>query len=52
VLLAVYTVLSIAGISNAGRPLGYHLVVLNWVLVAIVWAALYLGLYLAPGLLG
>jgi hypothetical protein len=52
VLLAVYTVLSIAGISNAGRPLGYHLVVLNWVIVAIVWAALYLGLYLAPGLLG
>jgi heme/copper-type cytochrome/quinol oxidase subunit 3 len=52
VLLAIYAVLSIAGISNAGRPLGYHLAVLNWVIVAIVWAALYLGLYLAPGLLG
>ena len=52
VLLALYTVLSIAGISTAGRPLGYHLVVLNWVIVAIVWAALYLGLYASPGLFG
>ena len=52
VLLAVYTVLSIAGISNAGKPLGYHLVVVNWVIVAIVWAALYLGLYASPRLFG
>ena len=52
VLLAVYTVLSIAGISNAGKPLGYHLVVVNWAIVAIVWAALYLGLYASPGLFG
>jgi hypothetical protein len=52
VLLAIYTVLSIAGISNAGKPLGYHLVVVNWAIVAIVWAALYLGLYVSPGLFG
>lgn len=52
VLLAIYTVLSIAGISNAGRPLGYHLVIVNWAIVAIVWAALYLGLYASPGLFG
>jgi hypothetical protein len=52
VLFAVYTVLSIAGLSTAGRPLGYHLVVVNWAVVAIVWAALYLGLYAMPGLFG
>ena len=52
VLLALYTVLSIAGISTAGKPLGYHLVVVNWAIVAIVWAALYLGLYASPGLFG
>lgn len=52
VLLAIYTVLSIAGLSTAGRPLGYHLAVVNWAIVAIVWAALYLGLYASPGLFG
>jgi hypothetical protein len=52
VVLAIYTVLSIAGLSTAGRPLGYHLAVLNWAIVAIVWAALYLGLYASPGLFG
>ena len=52
VLLAIYTVLSIGGLSTAGKPLGYHLVVVNWAIVAIVWAALYLGLYASPGLFG
>ena len=52
VLLAIYTVLSIAGVATAGKPMGYHLVVVNWVIVAIVWAALYLGLYVSPGLFG
>ena len=49
-LLAIYSVLSIAGIANAGRPLGYHLVVLNWMIVAAVWMVVFLGLYVAPGL--
>lgn len=52
VLMAIYAVLAIAGISNAGKPLGYHLVVLNWVIVVIVWVALYLSLYVVPGLTG
>jgi hypothetical protein len=52
VLLAIYTVLAIAGLSNAGRPLGYHLAVVNWAIVAIVWAALYLGLYASPSVFG
>lgn len=52
VLLAVYAVLSIAGLATAGKPMGYHLVVVNWAIIAIVWAALYLGVYLSPGLFG
>jgi Kef-type K+ transport system membrane component KefB len=52
VLFAIYTALAIAGISNAGRPLGYHLAIVNWAIIAIVWAALYLGLYASPGLFG
>jgi hypothetical protein len=51
-LLAIYTVLAIAGFSTAGRPLGYHLAVVNWAIVAIVWAALYLGLYASPSVFG
>ena len=52
ILFAIYTVLAIAGLSNAGKPLGYHLAVVNWAVVAIIWAGLYLGLYAAPSLFG
>ncbi len=52
VLMAACVVLAIAGVATAGKPLGYHLAVLNWMIVAIIWVALYLGLYAAPGLLG
>jgi hypothetical protein len=48
VLFAIFTILAIAGVATAGRPLGYHLVVLNWLFAAIVWAGIYLGFYLAP----
>jgi hypothetical protein len=51
VLVAAFTVLTIAGFATADKPLGYHLVALNWVIVAIVWVGVYLGLYLAPSLL-
>jgi hypothetical protein len=50
VMFAAYTVLAIAGVANSGKPLGYHLVVLNWQIVALVWAAIYLGLYVVPTL--
>lgn len=50
-LLAVYTVLAIAGLATADKPLGYHLVALNWLIIAVVWVIAYLGLYLAPSLL-
>jgi heme/copper-type cytochrome/quinol oxidase subunit 3 len=52
ILLAIFSVLAIAGIANAGKPLGYHLVVLNWTIVAVVWVAVFVGLYALPGLLG
>ncbi|HEX5006870.1 MAG TPA: hypothetical protein VFV70_07135 [Hyphomonadaceae bacterium] len=52
VVLALYAVLAIAGVSTPGKPLGYHLAVVNWAIVAIVWAALYLGVYAMPGLFG
>jgi heme/copper-type cytochrome/quinol oxidase subunit 3 len=48
VLLAIYTVLTIAGLATADKPLGYHLVALNWLIVAVVWTLTYLALYLAP----
>jgi len=50
VLLAIYTVLTIAGLTTADKPLGYHLVALNWLIVAVVWTVTYLALYLAPSL--
>lgn len=49
-LMAAYTVLTIGGLATADKPLGYHLVALNWVVVAAVWLISYLGLYLAPTL--
>jgi heme/copper-type cytochrome/quinol oxidase subunit 3 len=51
VLLAIYTVLTIAGLATADKPLGYHLVALNWLIVAAVWTLTYLALYLTPSLL-
>lgn len=52
ILLALYTVLAIAGFSNPAKPLGFHLVELNWIIVVIVWIVVYLGLYLAPNQFG
>jgi hypothetical protein len=52
VLLAIYTVLAIAGVSNPGKPLGYHLIELNWIIVVAIWILIYLGAYLAPHQLG
>jgi hypothetical protein len=48
VLLAIFTVLAIAGVATSGQPLGYHLVVLNWLIVAIVWVVVYLAFYVVP----
>jgi hypothetical protein len=50
VLLALSIVAVIAGFATKERPLGFHVVALNWVVVAVVWVATYLALYLAPTL--
>jgi heme/copper-type cytochrome/quinol oxidase subunit 3 len=48
--LAIGTVLAIAGVSTPARPLGFHLVALNWLIVSGVWIAVYLGLFVLPSL--
>ena len=50
VLLALSIVAVIAGFATKERPLGFHVVALNWVVVAVVWVATYLAIYLAPTL--
>lgn len=49
-LLALCVVLVIAGIATKERSLGFHVVALNWAVVAAVWVVSYLALYLAPAL--
>jgi hypothetical protein len=50
VLMAIFTVLTIADVATADKPLGYHLVALNWLIVAIVWVGIYVALFWAPSL--
>ncbi len=49
--LLVYGALVIGDMIAADRPRGFHLVVLNWLIVVATWVVAYLGLYLAPGLI-
>ena len=49
-LLVVSIVLLIAGVASKQRPLGFHVVALNWAVVAATWVLTYLALYLAPSL--
>ena len=49
-LLVAFMGLLIAEHSNRNRPLGFHLVALNWMIVVVVWVAAYLALYLAPSM--
>lgn len=51
VAFAAYAVLTIAGVATSGKPLGFHLVVLNWMVVALVWIAIYVGLFALPDLM-
>jgi heme/copper-type cytochrome/quinol oxidase subunit 3 len=46
--LALGAVLTIAGIATAEKPLGFHLVALNWIVVSVVWLLMYLGLFVLP----
>lgn len=49
-LLALSTVAVIAGFATKERPLGFHVVALNWVIVAATWVVTYLAMYVAPPL--
>ncbi len=49
-LLALSTVLVIAGVATQEKPFGFHVVALNWAIVAVVWVVAYLALYVAPSL--
>ena len=46
--LAVGAVLAIAGIATTEKPLGFHLVALNWIVVSVVWLLMYIGLFVLP----
>jgi len=50
VLLALSIVAIIAGVATKSRPFGFHVVALNWAVVAAVWVVTYIVLYLAPAL--
>lgn len=50
VLLALSIVAIIAGLANKTRPFGFHVVALNWAVVATTWVVTYIALYLAPAL--
>lgn len=47
-LFAVSTVLVIAGIATRERPLGFQIVALNWIVIAVVWLAMWAFLYVLP----
>lgn len=52
VLLAIPSVLAIAGIVTRERPLGFRFAALNWVVVAVIWAVFYVACHLLPFPLG
>ena len=47
-LYAVSVVLVIAGFATKERPLGYQFVALNWIVIAVIWLAMWLFLYVLP----
>ncbi len=50
-LLALSIVAVIAGFATKERPLGFHVVALNWLVIAVTWVVTYVALYVAPPLL-
>ena len=47
-LFAVSTVLIIAGIATRERPMGFQIVALNWIVIAIIWLVMWAFLYVLP----
>jgi hypothetical protein len=46
--LGLSTVAVIAGLATRERPYGFHVVALNWIVIAAVWVVTYLALYVLP----
>lgn len=46
--LATGAVLAIAGFATADKPMGFHLVALNWMIVSIIWVLIYVGMFVLP----
>jgi hypothetical protein len=47
-LLALSSVLVIAGVATRERPLGFQVVALNWVVVALTWIGTFIFLFVLP----
>lgn len=47
-LFAVSTVLIIAGIATREKPMGFQIVALNWIVIAAIWLAMWVFLYVVP----
>jgi hypothetical protein len=47
-LYAVSVVLVIAGFATKERPLGYQFVALNWIVITVIWLAMWVVLYVIP----
>lgn len=47
-LYAVSVVLVIAGVASRQRPMGYQVVALNWIVIATIWLAMWVFLYVLP----
>lgn len=47
-LFAVSTVLIIAGVATRERPMGFQIVALNWIVIAIIWLVMWAFLYVLP----
>lgn len=52
ILLAIPSVLAIAGIVTRERPLGFRFAALNWIVVAVVWIVFYVACHVLPFPLG
>lgn len=47
-LFAVSTVLVIAGVATREKPLGFQVVAINWAVLAAIWLAIFVVLFVIP----
>lgn len=49
-LLVAWLGLTIAEVSKPSHPLGFGYVILNWLVVVLLWVAIYVGFFVVPAL--